>query len=225
MGSKMNRLILLRHGQSQWNLENRFTGWHDVDLTDKGIAEAKRAGELMAGIRLDRVFSSTLTRARRTAQIALESMAGNGADVSAIRDDGGWQITEHDDLRERDYGDLVGLNKAETAEKYGDEQVHKWRRGFEIQPPGGESLADVVVRVRPYFEREIQPLVEAGQNVLVAAHGNSLRAMLVVLGEYAPEDIPNIELPTGEPLAFEFEDGVKQRHYYLSEQEARDVAE
>lgn len=222
----MNRLILLRHGQSQWNLENRFTGWHDVDLTEKGIAEAKRAGELMSGIRLDRVFSSTLTRARRTAQLALDTMAEGGGDVSAIRDAGGWKITEHGDLRERDYGDLVGLNKAETAEKYGDEQVRKWRRGFAIQPPGGESLADVVVRVQPYFEREIEPLVTAGQNVLVAAHGNSLRAMLVVLGEYAPEDIPNIELPTGAPLVFEFENGEKTRHYYLSEQEtARDVAE
>jgi len=222
----MNRLILLRHGQSQWNLENRFTGWHDVDLTEKGEAEAARAGQLMDAIKLDRVFSSTLTRARRTAEIALETMAANGADLSAVRSDGGWQLTEHDDLRERDYGDLVGLNKAETAEKYGEEQVHKWRRGFAIQPPGGESLADVVVRVRPYFDREIRPLIEAGQNVLVAAHGNSLRAMLVVLGEYDEEDIPNIELPTGEPLVFEFENGKKMRHYYLSEQEARrDVAE
>lgn len=222
----MNCLILLRHGQSQWNLENRFTGWHDVDLTDKGIAEAHRAGELMAGIRLDRVFSSTLTRADRTARIALEAMAANGADVAAVRDDGDWTITRHDDLRERDYGDLVGLNKAETAEKYGDEQVHEWRRGFAVKPPGGESLADVVVRVQPYFEREIWPLVAAGQNVLVAAHGNSLRAMLVVLGEYAPEDIPGIELPTGEPLVFEFENGTKLRHYYLSEQDTqRDVAE
>jgi 2,3-bisphosphoglycerate-dependent phosphoglycerate mutase len=222
----MNRLILLRHGQSRWNLENRFTGWHDVDLTARGEAEAARAGELMADIRLDRVFSSTLTRARRTAQIALDAMAASGADLSAVRADRGWSITEHDDLRERDYGDLVGLDKAETAEKYGDEQVLEWRRGYAVQPPGGESLADVVVRVRPYFEREIRPLVEAGRNVLVAAHGNSLRAMLVVLGEYAPEDIPHIELPTGEPLVFEFENGEKLRHYYLSEQEARrDVAE
>jgi 2,3-bisphosphoglycerate-dependent phosphoglycerate mutase len=180
----------------------------------------------MAGIRLDSVFSSTLIRARRTAQIALDAMAARGADLSAVRAGDGWRITEHDDLRERDYGDLIGLNKAETAEKYGDEQVHKWRRGYAIRPPGGESLADVVVRVRPYFEREIAPLVEAGRNVLVAAHGNSLRAMLVVLGEYDEEDIPNIELPTGEPLVFEFENGRKLRHYYLSEQEAqRDVAE
>jgi 2,3-bisphosphoglycerate-dependent phosphoglycerate mutase len=222
----MNRLILLRHGQSRWNFENRFTGWHDVDLTEKGETEARRAGELMAGIRLDSVFSSTLIRARRTAQIALDAMAARGADLSAVRAGDGWRITEHDDLRERDYGDLIGLNKAETAEKYGDEQVHKWRRGYAIRPPGGESLADVVVRVRPYFEREIAPLVEAGRNVLVAAHGNSLRAMLVVLGEYDEEDIPNIELPTGEPLVFEFENGRKLRHYYLSEQEAqRDVAE
>ena len=108
----MNRLILLRHGQSQWNLENRFTGWHDVDLTEKGVAEATRAGELMAGIRLDRVFASTLTRARRTAVIALDTMAAHGADVAAIRDNGAWKITEHDDLRERHYGDLVALFRA-----------------------------------------------------------------------------------------------------------------
>lgn len=213
----MNYLVLLRHGQSQWNLENRFTGWHDVDLSPNGEAEAERAGVLLKDIRLDRVYSSTLKRARRTAQLALTAAENAGADVSAIKENGEWLMTEHDDLRERHYGDLVGLNKAETAAQYGDEQVHQWRRGYAVQPPGGESLADVVERVRPYYEKEIKPHVEAGENILVAAHGNSLRAMLVILGEYAEEDIPNIELPTGKPLVFEFEDGAKQRNYYLEE--------
>ena len=213
----MNHLILLRHGQSQWNLENRFTGWHDVDLTADGEAEAKKAGRLMKDIHLDRVYTSTLVRARRTAQLALSEAEAAGADVSDVKNGSGWKLTEHDDLRERDYGDLVGLNKAETAEKYGDEQVHLWRRGFEIKPPGGESLADVVERVRPYFEGEIWPHVVAGENVLVAAHGNSLRAVLVIIGEYDAEDIPNIELPTGKPLVFDIEGGKKKRHYYLED--------
>lgn len=213
----MNHLILLRHGQSQWNLENRFTGWRDVDLTDKGVAEAKHAGRLLKHITLDRVYSSTLTRARRTAQLALAEAEAAGADVAAVKNADSWKITEHDALRERDYGDLVGLNKAETAEKYGDEQVHLWRRGYEVHPPGGESLADVVVRVRPYFEGEIWPHVAAGENVLVSAHGNSLRAVLVIIGEYDAEDIPNIELPTGKPLVFDIENGEKQRMYYLED--------
>lgn len=213
----MNQLILLRHGQSQWNLENRFTGWEDVDLTPKGEAEAKKAGRLIKDIHLDRVYTSTLTRARRTAQLALDEAEAAGADVGDVKNGDGWKLIEHDDLRERDYGDLVGLNKAETAEKYGEEQVHLWRRGYEIKPPGGESLADVVERVRPYFETEIWPHVAAGENVLVAAHGNSLRAVLVIIGEYDAEDIPNIELPTGKPLVFDIKDGEKKRHYYLED--------
>lgn len=213
----MNHLILLRHGQSQWNLENRFTGWRDVDLTPQGEAEAVNAGRLIKDIHLDRVYTSTLIRARRTAQLALAEAEAAGADVGDVKDGDGWKLIEHDDLRERDYGDLVGLNKAETAEKYGEEQVHLWRRGYEIKPPGGESLADVVARVRPYFETEIWPHVVAGENVLVAAHGNSLRAVLVIIGEYDAEDIPNIELPTGKPLVFDVEDGEKKRHYYLED--------
>ncbi len=213
----MNHLILLRHGQSQWNLENRFTGWRDVDLTPQGEAEAVNAGRLIKDIHLDRVYTSTLLRARRTAQLALAEAEAAGADVGDVKGGDGWKLIEHDDLRERDYGDLVGLNKAETAEKYGDEQVHLWRRGYEIKPPGGESLADVVARVRPYFETEIWPHVVAGENVLVAAHGNSLRAVLVIIGEYNAEDIPSIELPTGKPLVFDVEDGEKKRHYYLED--------
>ena len=213
----MNHLIITRHGQSQWNLENRFTGWEDVDLTEAGEAEATRAGELLKDFRIDAVYSSTLKRARRTVEMALDSAAASGGDFGHLRDGDGWKVTLHDDLRERHYGDLVGLNKAETAEKYGDEQVHLWRRGFEVRPPGGESLADVVERVRPYYEREIAPLVAAGKNVLVSAHGNSLRALLLILGEYSQEEIPGVELPTGRPLVFDFEDGVKQGSYYLGE--------
>lgn len=213
----MNHLILLRHGQSQWNLENRFTGWRDVDLTPQGEAEAVKAGRLIKDIHLDRVYTSTLIRARRTAQLALAEAEAAGADMGDVKSGEGWKLIEHDDLRERDYGDLVGLDKAETAEKYGAEQVHLWRRSYETRPPGGESLADVVARVRPYCETEIWPHVVAGENVLVAAHGNSLRAVLVIIGEYDAEDIPNIELPTGKPLVFDVEDGEKKRHYYLED--------
>lgn len=213
----MNHLIITRHGQSQWNLENRFTGWEDVALTELGEAEAKRAGELIKDYRIDSVFSSTLQRALRTVQIALDSAAASGGDFDHLRDGDGWKITQHDDLRERHYGDLVGLNKAETAKKYGDEQVHLWRRGFEVQPPNGESLADVVKRVRPYYESAIAPLIADGKNVLVSAHGNSLRALLLILGEYTEEEITSVELPTGRPLVFDFENGVKQKSYYLGE--------
>lgn len=213
----MNYLIIMRHGQSQWNLENRFTGWEDVDLTPAGEDEARRAGVLIKDYPIDAVYSSTLKRARRTVEMALDSAAEAGADLSALRDGDGWRITRDDALRERHYGDLVGLNKAETAEKYGDEQVHLWRRGFEVRPPGGESLADVVERVRPYFDAEIGPLVRTGQNVLVSAHGNSLRALLLILGGYTAEEIPGVELPTGRPLVFDFADGAKQKSYYLGE--------
>ena len=213
----MNYLIIMRHGQSQWNLENRFTGWEDVDLTPAGEDEARRAGTLLKGYPIDAVYSSTLKRARRTVEMALDSAADAGADLSALRDGDGWTITHDDALRERHYGDLVGLNKAETAEKYGDEQVHLWRRGFEVRPPNGESLADVVERVRPYYDAEIGPLVNAGRNVLVSAHGNSLRALLLILGEYTPEEITGVELPTGRPLVFEFTDGIKQKSYYLGD--------
>ena len=213
----MNHLIITRHGQSQWNLENRFTGWEDVDLTAAGEAEARLAGELIKDFHIDAVFSSTLKRAIRTVEIALESAAAAGGRFEHLRSGDGWNVTKHDDLRERHYGDLVGLNKAETAEKYGEEQVHLWRRGFEVQPPNGESLADVVVRVRPCYETVIEPLVAAGKNILVSAHGNSLRALLLILGEYTAEEITSVELPTGRPLVFDFENGVKQKSYYLGE--------
>ena len=210
----MNYLVLMRHGQSQWNLENRFTGFHNIDLSDQGRAEAKAAGQRLkdAGITFDKVFTSTLQRAYNTAEIALNE-AGQGALYAAA--------TKHDDLRERDYGDLTGLNKDETKQKYGDEQVHIWRRSYDVQPPGGESLQGVVEnRVRPYFTREIKPLLEQGKNILVAAHGNSLRGVLIVLGAETPETINTAEIPTGSPLVFEMENGKILKRYYLEDQKA-----
>lgn len=210
----MNYLVLMRHGQSQWNLENRFTGFHNIDLSEQGRSEAKMAGARLkeAGIKFDHVFTSTLQRAYNTAEIALTE-AGQG-DLFG-------KGTRHDDLRERDYGDLTGLNKDETRQKYGDEQVHIWRRSYDVQPPGGESLKDVVEnRVRPYFNAEIKPLLDQGQNVLVAAHGNSLRGILIVLGAETPETINQAEIPTGSPLVFELENGKITKRYYLEDQKA-----
>lgn len=210
----MTYLVLLRHGQSQWNLENRFTGFKDVDLTDKGEEEARQAGALLKkeGILFNRVFSSTQTRANRTAEIALGE-AGQG-DLLA-------SMVRHDDLRERDYGDLTGLNKDETREKYGAEQVQIWRRSYDTPPPGGECLKDVVEnRVRPYYEANIKPLLEADENILIAAHGNSLRAMLIILGAETPETINAAEMPTGVPLVFEIEDGKIKKRYFLDKEKA-----
>lgn len=210
----MNYLVLLRHGQSTWNLANKFTGFHDVDLTENGVKEAKSAGEKLqnAGIAFDQVFTSTLSRANKTARLALES-AGQGALIESM--------IAHDDLRERDYGDLTGLNKDETREKYGDEQVHIWRRSYDTPPPGGECLKDVVEnRVRPYYEANIKPMVEEGKNVLIAAHGNSLRAMLIILGVETPESINQAEMPTGQPLVFELENGEITARYFLNDKEA-----
>ncbi|MEC9236278.1 MAG: 2,3-bisphosphoglycerate-dependent phosphoglycerate mutase, partial [Pseudomonadota bacterium] len=184
------KLILLRHGESEWNLQNRFTGFKDVDLTENGEAEAKRAGQLLkdAGIKVDKVFSSTQKRANRTADIALTEAGQPDKFATMVR---------HDDLRERDYGDLTGLNKDETRQKYGDEQVHIWRRSYDVPPPGGECLKDVVEnRVRPYFEKEIQPCLDNGETVLMAAHGNSLRATLIIIGAETPDSINEAEMPT-----------------------------
>lgn len=205
----MNYLVLMRHGQSQWNLENRFTGFHDIDLSEQGRAEAREAGRRLkaAGITFDHVFTSTLQRAYHTAEIALKECGQGHLFAGAFR---------HDDLRERDYGDLTGLNKDETKEKFGAEQVQIWRRSYDVQPPGGESLQDVVEkRVRPYFQDKIRPLLLRGDNVLIAAHGNSLRGVLIVLGAETPETINQAEIPTGAPLVFEMEDGKVLRRYYL----------
>lgn len=204
-------LVLLRHGQSQWNLENRFTGFHNVDITEAGVAEAKNAGEKLkhAEIVFDQVFTSTLNRAARTAELAL-SAAGQ-ADLIA-------SMIRHDDLRERDYGDLTGLDKDETKRKYGEDQVHIWRRSYDVPPPGGESLKDVVEnRVRPYYTATIKPILDQGKNILIAAHGNSLRAMLIILGVETPGTINGAEIPTGAPLVFELDEGNKiLKRYFLT---------
>ena len=200
----MNKLILLRHGQSQWNLENRFTGWKNVPLTEKGEAEAKKAGELIKkhNISIDRVFSSVLERANRTAEIAIKK-----AELNNLLENNKIIMTSSEKLNERDYGDLVGLNKQETADKFGKDQVHIWRRSYDTPPPNGESLKDVVERVSPYFKENIKPLIDKGENILIAAHGNSLRAMMIELGMYKPEEISNIELPTGSPLCINLDQG------------------
>ena len=208
----MNKLILLRHGQSQWNLENRFTGWKNVPLTEKGEAEAKKTGELIRkhNISIDRVFSSVLERANRTAEIAIKK-----AELNNLLENNKIIMTSSEKLNERDYGDLVGLNKQETADKFGKDQVHIWRRSFDTPPPNGESLKDVVERVSPYFKENIKPLIDKSENILIAAHGNSLRAMMIELGMYKPEEISNIELPTGSPLCINLDQGKLVDFKYL----------
>jgi 2,3-bisphosphoglycerate-dependent phosphoglycerate mutase len=209
----MNKLILLRHGQSQWNLENRFTGWKDVPLTDNGIKEAKDAGKLMLknDINIDIIFSSNLRRANKTAELALKEM-----NFDHFWQDNQLTMTCNESLNERDYGDLVGLNKEETANKYGKEQVHIWRRSYNTPPPGGESLKNVVERVQPYFTKFIQPELNLGKNVLIVAHGNSLRASMIQIGLYKPEEISKIELPTGIPFVINYDFGRVVSSNYLS---------
>ena len=209
----MNSLILLRHGQSQWNLENRFTGWEDVPLTLKGIEEAKKAGQIMLknNVKIDLIFSSILKRANKTAEIAIEEMGlgylWNHKKLKMIKDKS---------LNERDYGDLVGLNKEDTMIKYGKEQVHIWRRSYNIPPPGGESLENVVNRVKPYFEKNIENQIQNGKNILIVAHGNSLRATMIQVGLYKSEEISKIELPTGAPYIINYENGVVNSSKFLS---------
>ena len=209
----MNKLILLRHGQSQWNLENRFTGWEDVPLTEKGIEEAKNAGALLINNRIivDVVFSSNLQRANKTAEIAL-----NGKDFKNLWINGELKFIKNQSLNERDYGDLVGLNKEETAKKFGKDQVHIWRRSYDTPPPNGESLMDVVNRVSPYFEKNISPLINDNKNVLIVAHGNSLRATMIKVGLYKAEEISKIELPTGSPFCINYENNQILDSYFLS---------
>jgi 2,3-bisphosphoglycerate-dependent phosphoglycerate mutase len=188
----MPELILLRHGQSQWNLENRFTGWVDVPLSPKGEAEARAAGEKLRGHRIDVLHTSVLKRAIDTATPALEAA---GLSVAETRRDAA--------LNERMYGDLQGLNKAEAAKKWGDAQIKLWRRSYDVRPPGGESLADTAARVLPYWEAHILPDLRAGKNVLVVAHGNSLRALVMHLDGLTQEQVLELEIPTGEPLLYD----------------------
>ena len=209
----MNSLILLRHGQSQWNLENRFTGWKDVPLTTKGIEEANKAGLLIKEnkIKIDIIFSSILQRANKTAELALKKK-----DFVHLWNNNHLIMTKSQTLNERDYGDLVGLNKEETSKKFGKDQVHIWRRSYDVSPPGGESLKNVVERVSPYFKNNIKPLLDQNKNILIAAHGNSLRAMLIQLGMYKPEEISSIEIPTGAPMCINLKEGSLVDFFYLN---------
>ena len=193
----MTELVLIRHGQSVWNAANRFTGWTDVELSEKGEIEAATAGEQLADVRFDVVHTSALIRAQRTAEIVMSNNRVSG-EIPTRKDER---------LNERDYGDLQGLNKAETAEIHGTEQVHIWRRSFDVPPPGGESLEMTADRTIPYFVEEIIPDLESGMNVLVAAHGNSLRSIVMHIEGISPEDITSLEIPTGIPLHYEFDNG------------------
>jgi len=211
----MPHLILLRHGQSQWNLENRFTGWIDIDLSSLGEEEARNAGRKLRGVPIDRVYTSVLTRAIRTATLALEEAGRN--DLEPIRDQA---------LNERHYGDLQGLNKAETAEKYGAEQVHIWRRSFDVRPPGeeGESLEMTIARVLPYFRSHIVPDLRNGLDVLVVAHGNSLRSLCYVLDNHTRDSIMELNIPTGAPIIYDVEIGEDGAVNVVSKQELLDDA-
>jgi 2,3-bisphosphoglycerate-dependent phosphoglycerate mutase len=230
----MHKLVLMRHGESQWNLENRFTGWTDVDLTETGREQARKAGELLKkeGYTFDLAYSSVLKRAIRTLWIALDAMDALYTPVGV-----NWR------LNERHYGALQGLNKAETAAKYGDEQVLVWRRAYAIAPeplaldderhprfdsryakipadqlPATECLKDTVARVLPFWNESIAPAIRAGRKVLIAAHGNSLRALIKHLDNVSDDDIVNLNIPTGQPLVYELDDDLRPiRHYYLGD--------
>ena len=188
----MGKLVLLRHGESQWNLENRFTGWVDIPLTDKGRAEARRAGELLRDLSFDRAFSSVLIRAIESLEIALA--AAGQLKVPVEKDPA---------LNERMYGDLQGLNKEETAKKFGADQVHIWRRSYDVRPPGGESLQDTAARTLPYFKSKILPIAAECKNLLVCAHGNSLRAIVMDLDQLTKEEVLELNIATGVPIVFD----------------------
>ena len=190
----MSQLILVRHGQSEWNQQNLFTGWRDPDLTERGVTEARNAGRALKaeGITFTIAFTSELLRAQKTCALLLEEQGQS--DLQTIRNVA---------LNERDYGDLSGLNKDDAREKWGEEQVHIWRRSFDTPPPGGESLKDTAERVLPYFNNTIMPRIRAGENVLVAAHGNSLRALVMVLDGLGETEITHVNIATGEPYIYD----------------------
>ena len=188
----MALLVLVRHGESQWNLENKFTGWVDVPLTDTGRREAARTGQQLRGTHFDLAYSSVLQRANETLDIILRELGQTDLPV-----------TKDQALNERHYGDLQGLNKAETAKKYGEEQVHIWRRSYDVPPPNGESLKDTAARTLPYYDRAIAPQVAAGKNVLVVAHGNSLRSIVMQLDGLTREQVLELNIPTGVPIVYD----------------------
>jgi 2,3-bisphosphoglycerate-dependent phosphoglycerate mutase len=237
----MYKIVLMRHGESTWNLDNRFTGWADVDLTEKGRNEAKHAGELLreAGFTFDLAYSSVLKRAIRTLWIALDEM-----DLMWIPVVCDWH------LNERHYGTLQGMNKAETAKQYGAEQVMQWRRSYDIPPkaldvndprtsyadprytklkreeiPLAECLKDTLIRVEPYWKDTIVPSIRAGKQIIISAHGNSLRALIKILDEISDEDIVSLNIPNGRPIVYELDENLKPiRHYYLGDQESLQAA-
>lgn len=190
----MSKLVIVRHGQSEWNKANIFTGWVDVDLTETGVAEAQKAGELLKDYKFDEAFSSTLLRANRTLDIILDKIGQT--DIP---------ITKSEKLNERMYGDLQGKNKDEARAEFGEEQVHIWRRSFDVPPPGGESLKDTLERVTPYFEKVIEPELRKGKNIIITAHGNSLRSLIMKLENIAPENIVSVEIPTGVPKVYDLD--------------------
>jgi 2,3-bisphosphoglycerate-dependent phosphoglycerate mutase len=205
---KKRNLILVRHGQSEWNEKNLFTGWKNPDLTDLGVDEANNAGVLIkkTEIVFDEMFTSNLGRAQKTGSIILDVLAQNNI-----------AITKNEALNERNYGSLAGLNKDDAREKWGEEQVHVWRRSFDIPPPDGESLKNTAERVLPYFNQQIMPKIIDGNNILIAAHGNSLRALIMQLDDISQEDIVKLEIPTGAPIHFSFDDNgsiVKKENLY-----------
>ena len=199
---KSSYLVLVRHGQSEWNEKNLFTGWKDPKLTPRGVDEAIKAGKELkeAGYSFDKMFTSDLFRAQDTGRIILEQM-----DISSI------EVVKDVSLNERNYGDLAGLNKDEARKKWGEDQVHIWRRSFDVPPPGGESLKDTAERVLPYFKENIIPELIEGLNILVAAHGNSLRALVMELEEISSEEIVELEISTGVPLIYKFEENKIKR--------------
>ncbi len=201
----MKHVVLIRHGESQWNLENRFTGWVDVPLSSKGEQEAREAGEKLRAFRFDHAFTSVLTRAIRTLEIVLDVIGQSGLPVE-----------QHQALNERMYGELQGLNKAETAKQYGEAQVKLWRRSYDVRPPGGESLQDTADRVLPYYREHIWPRLAKGETLLVVAHGNSLRALVMQLDRLSREDVLELNIPTGAPLLYELDgQGQAVAHRYL----------
>lgn len=203
-------LILVRHGQSEWNSKNLFTGWKDPGLTELGVKEAKDAGKLIAdkGILFDLMYTSMLTRAQKTGDLILQEM--RHPEITIIKNEA---------LNERNYGSLAGLNKDDARKKWGDDQVHIWRRSFDIPPPDGESLKDTAERVLPYFKSEIMPKVIEGSSILIAAHGNSLRSLIMELDSISSEEIVNLEIPTGAPIQYIFnEDGSVNKKIKLYEE-------
>ncbi|MCB9361975.1 2,3-bisphosphoglycerate-dependent phosphoglycerate mutase [Candidatus Woesearchaeota archaeon] len=219
----MSYVILIRHGESRWNLENRFTGWVDVPLSPRGIKEALLAGKHLAGLRLDVAFTSKLERAQETLLLILAKQEYTGIFQHDSKRRKEWShhdqkmskneipIYSDDALNERYYGDLQGLNKAWARKRFGEEQVHLWRRSYDVPPPNGESLKDTYLRSVPYFKKIIMPVIEGKKNVVISAHGNSLRAIIKYIDQISDSEIPQLELPTGKPIIYEYKRGKLSR--------------